>query len=144
MPVCRFLARGGSESGGVHTRRSPFDTQLLDLKFFDNKGMDLHPGYEKTIEKLFFREDFERVPMEQTGEMVFPIHGFESYQDGFLSKIDSKAISTAGFKIVLDYSYGSSSRIFPAILGALIHNDRNLGEFPLELPLYPSELRGRI
>jgi mannose-1-phosphate guanylyltransferase/phosphomannomutase len=119
MPVCRFLARGGSESGGVHTRRSPFDTQLLDLKFFDNKGMDLHPGYEKTIEKLFFREDFERVPMEQTGEMVFPIHGFESYQDGFLSKIDSKAISTAGFKIVLDYSYGSSSRIFPAILGAL-------------------------
>ncbi len=119
MPVCRFLARGGSEFGGVHTRRSPFDPQLLDLKFFDNKGMDLHPGYEKTIEKLFFREDFERVPMEQTGEMVFPIHGFESYQDGFLSKIDSKAISTADFKIVLDYSYGSSSRIFPAILGAL-------------------------
>ncbi|MBI5588534.1 MAG: nucleotidyltransferase, partial [Deltaproteobacteria bacterium] len=65
------------------------------------------------------REDFERVPMEQTGEMVFPIHGFESYQDGFLSKIDSKAISKAGFKIVLDYSYGSSSRIFPAILGTL-------------------------
>ncbi len=119
MPVCRFLARGGSEAGGIHTRRSPFDPQLLDLKFFDNKGMDLHPGYEKTIEKLFFREDFERVPMEQTGEMVFPIHGFESYQDGFLSKIDSGAISGAGFKIVLDYSYGSSSRIFPAILGTL-------------------------
>jgi len=119
MPVCRFLARGGSEYGGIHTRRSPFDPQFLDLKFFDNKGLDLHPGYEKTIEKLFFREDFERVPMEQTGEMVFPIHGFESYQDGFLSKIDSKAISEAGFKIVLDYSYGSSSRIFPAILGTL-------------------------
>ncbi|HXI09521.1 MAG TPA: nucleotidyltransferase, partial [Thermodesulfobacteriota bacterium] len=119
MPVCRFLARGGSEAGGIHTRRSPFDPQLLDLKFFDNKGMDLHPGYEKTIEKLFFREDFERVPMEQTGEMVFPIHGFESYQDGFLSGIDSGAISGAGFKIVLDYSYGSSSRIFPAILGTL-------------------------
>lgn len=119
MPVVRFLARGGSEVGGVHTRRSPFDPKLLDLKFFDSKGLDLHPGYEKTIEKLFFREDFERVPMEDTGEMAFPIHGFEYYQNGFTSTINSRAISDAGFKIILDYSYGSSSRIFPTILGRL-------------------------
>ncbi len=119
MPVCRLLARGGSEVGGIHTRRSPFDPLLLDLKFFDNKGLDLHPAYEKTIEKLFFREDFERVPMEDTGEMVFPIHGFEYYQDGFMSKIDDAIIKKAGFKMVLDYSSGSSSRIFPEILGRL-------------------------
>ena len=119
MPVVRFLARGGSEVGGVHTRRSPFDPKLLDLKFFDSKGLDLHPGYEKTIEKLFFREDFERVPMEDTGEMVFPIHGFEYYQNGFTSTINAKAISSVGFKLILDYSYGSSSRIFPSILGRL-------------------------
>ncbi|MBI1910720.1 MAG: mannose-1-phosphate guanyltransferase [Deltaproteobacteria bacterium] len=119
MPVVRFLARGGSEVGGIHTRRSPFDQQLIDMKFFDNKGLDLHPGYEKTIEKLFFREDFPRVSMEDTGEMVFPIHGFEYYQNGFMSKVDVKSIVDAGFKFVLDYSYGSSSRIFPTILGRL-------------------------
>jgi mannose-1-phosphate guanylyltransferase/phosphomannomutase len=119
MPVCRFLARSGSEVGGIHTRRSPFEPQLLDLKFFDNTGLDLHPAYEKTIEKLFFREDFTRVPIEGTGEMVFPIHGFEHYQNGFMSTIDADVIRKAGFKIVLDYSYGSSSRIFPAILGRL-------------------------
>jgi len=119
MPVCRFLARGGNEVGGIHTRRSPFDLHLLDLKFFDNRGMDLHPGYEKTIEKLFFREDFERVEMEQTGDLIFPIHGFEYYQNGFKTAIDSEIIRKAGFKVVLDYSFGSSSRIFPAILGML-------------------------
>ncbi|MBI5562275.1 MAG: mannose-1-phosphate guanyltransferase [Deltaproteobacteria bacterium] len=119
MPVCRFLARGGSEAGGIHTRRSPFEPQILDLKFFDNKGLDLHPGYEKTIEKLFFREDFPRMPMEDTGEMVFPIHGFEYYQNGFMSAIDAGVIKKARFKVVLDYSYGSSSRIFPSILGRL-------------------------
>ncbi|MFQ5736006.1 MAG: sugar phosphate nucleotidyltransferase [Thermodesulfobacteriota bacterium] len=119
LPVCRFLARGGSEVGGVHTRRSPFDPKLLDLKFFDNTGLDLHSGYEKTIEKLFFREDFERVTMDDTGEMVFPIHGFEYYQNGFMSTIDTEAIRKAKFKIVLDYSYGSPTRIFPAILGKL-------------------------
>jgi len=119
MPVVRFLARGGNEVGGIHTRRSPFDPMLLDLKFFDNTGMDLHPGYEKTIEKLFFREDFRRASLDETGEMVFPIHGFEYYQNGFMSAIDADTVRRAGFKIVLDYSYGSSARIFPAILGHL-------------------------
>ena len=119
MPVCRLLARGGNEVGGVHTRKSPFDPLLIDLKFFDGKGLDLHPGYEKTIERLFYREDFRRVPMEETGEMVFPIHGFEYYLSGFMAAIEAEPIRKAGFKIVLDYSYGSSSRIFPAILGKL-------------------------
>lgn len=119
MPVVRYLARSGSEIGGIHTRRSPFDSDVIDLKFFDNKGLNLHPNQEKTIERLFFREDFRRAQMEETGEMVFPIHGFEYYQNGFMSSIDSEAIKKADFKIVLDYSYGSSSRIFPAILGKL-------------------------
>lgn len=119
MPVVRFLARSGTEAGGIHTRRSPFDTQLLDLKFFDSKGLDLHPGYEKTIEKLFFKEDFPRVTMEETGEMSFPIHAFESYQDAFMSMVDADTISKARFKFIVDYSYGSSSRIFPSILGKL-------------------------
>ncbi|OGP19924.1 MAG: nucleotidyltransferase [Deltaproteobacteria bacterium GWA2_55_10] len=119
MPVVRFLARSGTEAGGIHTRRSPFDTQLLDLKFFDGKGLDLHPGYEKTVEKLFFKEDFPRVPMEETGEMSFPIHAFESYQDAFMSMVDADTVSKAKFKFIVDYSYGSSSRIFPSILGKL-------------------------
>jgi len=119
MPVVRYLAKEGDESGGVHTRRSPFEPQLIDLKFFDSSGLDLHPGQEKAIERLFFREDFRRVPLEETGEMVFPIHAFEMYQSGFLSRIDTGLIKKAGFKIVLDYSCGSSSRIFTSILGAL-------------------------
>ena len=119
MPVVRYLARSGSEIGGIHTRRSPFDSDVVDLKFFDNKGLNLHPSKEKAIERLFFREDFRRAQMEETGEMVFPIHGFEYYQNGFIPSIDIEAIKKADFKMVLDYSYGSSARIFPAILGKL-------------------------
>ncbi|MBI5286567.1 MAG: nucleotidyltransferase, partial [Deltaproteobacteria bacterium] len=119
MPVVRYLARGGSGVRGIHTRRSPFDPELLDLKFFDDNGLDLHPNNEKAIERLFFREDFRRVSLGETGEMVFPIHGFEYYQDGFMSCIDVDVIRKAKFKVVLDYSYGSSSRIFPTILGRL-------------------------
>jgi mannose-1-phosphate guanylyltransferase/phosphomannomutase len=119
MPVVRCLSKGGHEVGGIHTRRSPFEPQLLDMKFFDSSGLDLHPGQEKTIEKLFFQEDFARVDMEETGEMVFPIHGFETYRASFMSSIDAEVIRKAGFKLVLDYSSGSSARIFPEILGRL-------------------------
>jgi len=119
ISVVRYLARTGNEVGGIHTRRSPFDTKLIDLKFFDSSGLDLHPNSEKSIERLFFREDFRRVSIDDTGEMVFPVHGYETYLNGFLSAIDRAAIEKANFKVVLDYSYGSSSRIFPSILGKL-------------------------
>ena len=135
MPVARLLARGGAEVGGIHTRRSPFEPELVDLKFFDSTGMDLDPGTEKSIENLFFREDFRRVAMDETGEMVFPVHAFETYQSAFLSAIDSEAIRKAAFKVVIDYSYGSSSRIFPSILGSL-----NLDVVALNANLDPTRI----
>ncbi|MBE9532328.1 MAG: nucleotidyltransferase, partial [Proteobacteria bacterium] len=52
-------------------------------------------------------------------ELTFPIHGFETYRSGFLSCVNTETINDAKFKVVLDYSYGSTSRIFPAILGKL-------------------------
>ncbi len=119
MPVARYLARTSDEVGGIHTRRSPFDPELIDLKFFDDSGLDLHPNREKAVERLFYREDFRRAQIEETGELRFPIHGLESYQSGFLSLIDDGVIRDARFRIVLDYSYGSSTRLFPAILGRL-------------------------
>ncbi|MBI5682497.1 MAG: mannose-1-phosphate guanyltransferase [Deltaproteobacteria bacterium] len=119
MPVVRYLARGGKESGGIYTRRSPFDAEILDLKFFDESGLDLHPNQEKTIERLFYREDFRRAQMKDTGEISFPAHAFEHYHNGFMSMVDKEAIRGADFKLVIDYSYGSSSSIFPAILGKL-------------------------
>ncbi len=119
MPVSRYLTRISQESGGIHSRRSPFDPELIDFKFFDADGLDLHPNREKAVERLFYREDFRRAPIEETGELNFPIHGIESYRNGFLSFIDEKLIKDANFKIVLDYSYGSSASVFPAILGRL-------------------------
>ncbi|MCK4739441.1 MAG: NTP transferase domain-containing protein [Deltaproteobacteria bacterium] len=119
MPVVRYLSKGGIEIGGIHTRRSPFDATLIDLKFFDDSGLDLHPGQEKTIEKLFFREDFIRAPIEETGEIVFPVHAMETYQNGFMNSIDAEVIKKAGFRIIVDYSHGSSSKVLPSILGKL-------------------------
>jgi len=120
LPVVRFLARSHrDERGGVHTRKSPFNPKFIDLKFFDDTGLDLSMGNEKNIESLFFREDFVRAEIEETGQISFPVGGFDTYVDGFLKSVDAKAIRDRGFNVVIDYSYGSSALIFPRILGQL-------------------------
>ncbi|HEX9191369.1 MAG TPA: sugar phosphate nucleotidyltransferase, partial [Candidatus Deferrimicrobiaceae bacterium] len=120
LPVVRFLARSHrDERGGVHTRKSPFNPSFVDLKFFDDSGLDLPMGLEKNIENLFFREDFVRAEIDDTGGITFPVGGFDLYVDGFIKSVDAKAIAARNYNIVLDYSYGSSSVIFPRILGQL-------------------------
>jgi len=120
LPVVRFLARSHrDERGGVHTRKSPFNPKFIDLKFFDDTGLDLSMALEKNIESLFFREDFVRADIEETGAISFPVGGFDTYVDGFLKSVEAKAIRGRGFNIVIDYSYGASALIFPRILGQL-------------------------
>ncbi|MGE5246858.1 MAG: hypothetical protein ACM3L8_00815 [Verrucomicrobiota bacterium] len=120
LPVVRYLSRSHrDERGGVHTRKSPYNPSFVDLKFFDDTGLDLSVAAEKSIETLFFREDFVRADIEETGAITFPVGGFDSYVDGFLKSVDIKAIAARGYNIVLDYSHGSSSVIFPRILGRL-------------------------
>jgi len=120
LPVVRYLARSHrEEKGGVHTRKSPFDASFVDMKFFDDSGLNLPVGVERSIELLFFREDFVRADTEETGEISFPVGGFDTYVDGFLKTIDVKRVKERGFHIVLDHSFGSSALIFPRILGRL-------------------------
>jgi mannose-1-phosphate guanylyltransferase/phosphomannomutase len=120
LPVVRFLARSHrDERGGVHTRKSPFNPKFIDLKFFDDSGLDLAMGLEKNIESLFFREDFVRAEIDETGQISFPVGGFDTYVDGFLKSVEEESIRGRGFNIVIDYSYGASALIFPRILGRL-------------------------
>ncbi|HLO09917.1 MAG TPA: nucleotidyltransferase, partial [Desulfobacteria bacterium] len=120
LPVVRFLSRShGEERGGVHIRKSPFNASFIDMKFFDDSGLALSMGQEKNIENLFFREDFVRADIEETGAITFPVGGFDFYVDGFVKSVDARAIKERNYNIVLDYSYGSAAVIFPRILGQL-------------------------
>ena len=99
----------------MHTRKSPFNPSLVDLKFFDENGLNLPMNAEKSAELLFFREDFVRADSEETGEISFPVGGFDTYVDGFIKSIDGKVVKERGFHIVLDHSHGSSALLFPRI-----------------------------
>lgn len=121
IPVCvaRFLTRKFGEAGGVYTRKSPFDPDIIDMKFYEERGIDIATNKEKTIERFFFGEDFRRVGMEETGNISFPSNFIENYKQGVLDKINTKEIMRRRFKIVVDFSHGSASDILPSLLSKL-------------------------
>jgi mannose-1-phosphate guanylyltransferase/phosphomannomutase len=119
IPVVRYEMGKEGEAGGIHVRQSPYDSRLIDIKFFDATGSDVSIKQEKAIEQLFFREDFKRANLNEVGELTVPPRALEYYKGGYLKSIDSEAIRAANFKIVLDYAYSSASLVFPAILGEL-------------------------
>lgn len=119
-PINRFELKAMRSKGGIHIRRSPFDRNIIDIKFFGSDGTDLSSSKEKEIEKLFWGEDFERPTIDETGELTFPFYRVaEGYKEAVLDFVDDAAIKKRQFKIVIDYSFGSSSQIFPSILGEL-------------------------
>ncbi|MBI4537737.1 MAG: NTP transferase domain-containing protein [candidate division NC10 bacterium] len=119
IPVVRYQMGRKGAVAGLHARRSPYDPELLDLKFFDERGMDISTNREKGIERLFFREDFRRAKIDSTGILSFPEYDIEYYQDGILNFINQQAIRDRAFKIVMDYGYSSAATVFPAVLGKL-------------------------
>lgn len=119
IPVVRYQMGARGAVGGVHVRKSPFDPELIDIQFFDERGMDISSSWEKSIERSFFREDFRRAKVDEIGRLSLPVYDVELYQEGVLSVIDRGALRRRGFRIVIDYAYGSSSIIFPQILGRL-------------------------
>jgi len=119
IPMVRHELRSGRYAGGLHVRKSPVDKNQTDIIFFDSNGMDLPVGKAKAIERLFFGEDFPRVPHDKVGTINFPVRTIEGYVEKFLSALNIDAIRKQSFKIAIDYSNGVAVTVLPNILGQL-------------------------
>ena len=119
IPLLRHELSSGKEAGGIHVRKSPYDKNLTDIIFFDSTGKDLPSKMTKSIERLFFGEDFPRAPHEKVGSISFPERTTEVYKRKFLDSLHIDAINKRRFKLVVDYSNGVASTIFPLVLGGL-------------------------
>lgn len=119
IPVLRQVLKSGRMAGGTHVRLNPDGNDNLDIIFFDNNGWDLPTSKAKSIERLFFREDFRRAQVDETGNLDYPQRVFEAYRESFLAHIDPGIFKNSKFKAVIDYGFGGASEILPGILGAL-------------------------
>jgi len=119
IPIVRHELRSGKERGGIHVRKSPHDRNITDIIFFDSDGKDLPAGKAKSVERLFFGEDFTRSSYDAVGSIRFPERSMESYIERGYATLNVQAIRSANLKLVIDYSNGIASTIFPNILGNL-------------------------
>ena len=78
IPVARYYTRAVKAAGGVHVRLSPYDPRVVDIRFMGPDGLNLTREQERAIERLFFREDYRRVYLEDIGNIDYAADAPES------------------------------------------------------------------
>jgi mannose-1-phosphate guanylyltransferase/phosphomannomutase len=96
IPVARYYTRVTDAVGAVHVRLSPFDRRVVDIRFFDGQGRNLSKNVERGIERVFFREDFRRVYLDDIGTIEYAPQVAGTYTEGFLEAVNGEAIRQAG------------------------------------------------
>ncbi|MDQ1446156.1 MAG: mannose-phosphate guanylyltransferase / phosphomannomutase, partial [Acidimicrobiaceae bacterium] len=119
IPVTRFEVRTFRSQAGMTVRLSPDDSQSVIIRFLDSSGIDITETMQRKVERLFYREDFRRVLASEMGDIGFPARALEHYTNALMTSVDGEAIKAAGFKVVLDYAYGSASFVMPNVLAKL-------------------------
>ncbi len=119
IPVARYYTRMSGAVGGVHVRLSPYDPRVVDLRFFDSQGLNLPREQERAVERVFFREDYRRVYLEEIGNIEYASDVVDVYSRGYLAALDGAAIRSAKPKIVVDYAHATAAEVLPQLLDAL-------------------------
>ncbi len=119
LPVMRFLLSNTDAVAGVHFRQSPENPAITEILFYDNDGLLIDTNTEKSIERIFFRENFRRVNYNEIGEIKDDLPSFKRYKEKFLSLIDKESIQSSKPKIIVDLLNGSTSVIYPDIINNL-------------------------
>ncbi len=119
VPVTRFLVRQPMASAGLTVRLVEGDPDSVVIRFFDENGLDLDEDSQRKIERLFGREDFRRVFASEIGDIGFPPRALEQYTAALNDTVDVKLVRAFGFKLVVDYGYGSTSFVMPNVLAKL-------------------------
>jgi len=119
IPQTRQELRTGKYHGGLHVRRSPRYPDHTDIIIFNKEGRDISVSKTKTIERYFLGEEIKRVRYDKVGAILYPERTNEIYINRYLESLDIEIIKEKKYKILMDYSFGLASTIFPYILGKL-------------------------
>ncbi|MBC7230118.1 MAG: NTP transferase domain-containing protein [Actinobacteria bacterium] len=118
-PVNRFAIKAERAVGGVDVRISAFDPQSIEIRFFDEEGIDISEGKQRDIEKVFYQANFRRAFVDEIGAIIFPPRVLEMYANSLLAQVDLESLRRRRFRLVVDYAYGSCSAVLPSILGRM-------------------------
>jgi mannose-1-phosphate guanylyltransferase / phosphomannomutase len=117
--VSRHLLKTHGYDAGFHVGTSPTDPEVIQIRFFEQPGIQLTPELQKEIEKHFTRHELRRVAFGETGAVTYPARVRESYAQDLLDTLDADRIRARGYRIVVDYGHSAASFVLPLLLGPL-------------------------
>jgi mannose-1-phosphate guanylyltransferase/phosphomannomutase len=121
IPVARYFTYASGAGGGIHVRLSPLDNRVVEIKFFDERGLDIPTASERKIENTYFREDFRRAYLDEIGRIAYGVNIQETYSAAFLRALRPEAVAAigGGFNLVIDYANSSAGEMLSHILRGL-------------------------
>jgi mannose-1-phosphate guanylyltransferase/phosphomannomutase len=117
--VARHLLKTEGYEAGFHVGTSQADPEVVQIKFFEQPGIQVSAALQKEIEKNFTRGELRRVGFGDIGSISYPARVRESYAQDLLDNLDVEAIRTRGFRLVVDYGFSAASFVLPLLFGPL-------------------------
>jgi mannose-1-phosphate guanylyltransferase / phosphomannomutase len=117
--VSRHMLKTEGYEAGFHVGVSHADPEALQIRFYEQPGIQLTSGLQKEIEKHFTRHELRRAAFNAVGAVSYPARARETYAQDLLSNLDVEAIRRRSYRIVVDYGYSATSFVLPLVLGPL-------------------------
>jgi mannose-1-phosphate guanylyltransferase/phosphomannomutase len=117
--VARHLLKTEGYEAGFHVGTNQVDPEVVQIRFFEQPGIQLSPAMQKEIEKNFTRGELRRAAFGDIGGISYPARVRESYAQDLLDSLDVEAIRARGFRLVVDYGFSAASFVLPLLLGPL-------------------------
>lgn len=113
------LSNNEDAVAGVHIRQSTIASINTEIVFYTNEGLPIDSKLAKSIERIFFREDFRRVKFSEIGEIFHEESATQNYISRFSKILDTSILHKSHYKIATDIMFGTTSNIFPIIANEL-------------------------
>jgi len=119
LPIVCYKLKTFGEVGGFHFRQGQDDPTSMEIVFMDGDGLDFSSSMAKTVEGVFYKENFRRAHHTEPGAITDINNVVDFYREGFLRALDKEMLRKAAWTVVVDFNHSPASQILPLILSEL-------------------------